>query len=169
MKDEPLKYPEPKSIAAADRAGRPTVTNGPLPIAPLRQASRLVATGLIGLCLLFGFCVLGGDARKEGHLALPGPVIGLALLALVLLLAARWHAWSHRQLTLHLSTVGRLLISHMGLLFVPAGVGIIAEGDVLRREGLPILVAVIGSTLLSLAATGWLMHRLAVKGPRSQP
>ena len=168
MKDEPLKYPEPKSIAAADRAGRPNVTNGPLPTAPLRQASRLAATG-IGLGLLFGFSMLGGDARMAGHLALPGPVIGLALLALVLLLAARWHAWSHRQLTLHLSTVGRLLVSHMGLLFVPAGVGIIAEEDVLRREGLPILVAVIGSTLLSLAATGWLMHRLTMKGPRARP
>ena len=164
MKDEPVKAPAPNGSAA-----RLSATDGPLLATRLRQASRLTATGLIGLGLLFGFCVLGGEARTDGHLALPGPVIGLALLALVLLLAARWHAWSHRQLTLHLSTVGRLLISHMGLLFVPAGVGIIAEKDVLRREGLPILVAVIGSTLLSLAATGWLMHRLTMKGPRARP
>ena len=169
MKDEPVKYPAPKPRASAVRAGRPSAVDGPPPATPLRQASRLTATGSIGLCLLFGFSLLGGDARTDGHLALPGPVIGLALLAMVLLLAARWHAWSHRQLTLHLSPVGRLLVSHMGLLFVPAGVGIIAEGDVLRREGLPILGAVIGSTLLSLAATGWLMHRLAAKSARTRP
>jgi holin-like protein len=51
----------------------------------------------------------------------------------------------------------------MGLLFVPAGVGIITEGDLLRREWLPIIVALVGSTLIGLVATGWLMHRLAPK------
>jgi len=55
------------------------------------------------------------------------------------------------------------LLSHMGLLFVPAGVGIITEASVFRREWFPILVAVIGSTLMGLAVTGWLMHRFAPK------
>jgi holin-like protein len=169
MKDEPVKHPVPKPPATAGGAAQQIVTDEPFPAIPLRQTGRRVTTGLIGLGLLFGFSLLGGDARTDWHLALPGPVIGLALLTLVLLLAARWHAWSHRQLTLHLSPAGRLLVSHMGLLFVPAGVGIIAEGDALRREGLPIIVAMIGSTLLSLAATGWLMHHLAAKNPRSGP
>jgi holin-like protein len=51
---------------------------------------------------------------------------------------------------------------------VPAGVGIITEGDVLRREWLPIVVALIGSTLVGLVATGWLMHRFAPKLPESK-
>ena len=54
----------------------------------------------------------------------------------------------------------RMLIEHMGLLFVPAGVGIVAAGDLLRQEWLPIVVAVLVSTLLGLVVTGWVAHRL---------
>ena len=59
--------------------------------------------------------------------------------------------------------VSRLLVSQMGLLFVPAGAGIISEGDVLRHEWLPIVAAVVGSTLIGLITTGWFMHRFAPK------
>jgi LrgA family len=50
------------------------------------------------------------------------------------------------------------LISHVGLLFVPAGVGVIAEAGLLREEWLPIVAGLIGSTILSLAVTGLVMH-----------
>ena len=50
------------------------------------------------------------------------------------------------------------LIANMGLLFVPAGVGIIAEAGVIRKEWLPIIVAVAGSTILSLIVTALVMH-----------
>jgi len=46
----------------------------------------------------------------------------------------------------------------MGLLFVPAGVGIIATASLLRQEWLPIVAGLIGSTVLSLAVTGLVMH-----------
>ncbi|MGY3595320.1 putative effector of murein hydrolase LrgA (UPF0299 family) [Bradyrhizobium sp. USDA 4341] len=46
----------------------------------------------------------------------------------------------------------------MGLLFVPAGVGLIAETGVPRAEWLPIAAGLIGSTLLSFAVTGLVMH-----------
>jgi putative effector of murein hydrolase LrgA (UPF0299 family) len=46
----------------------------------------------------------------------------------------------------------------MGLLFVPAGVGIIAEAGLLREQWLPIVAGLIGSTILSLAVTGLVMH-----------
>ena len=128
-----------------------------------KKTGRRVVSGLIGLFILLALAFVGGDARNAFHLALPGPVIGLTLLAAGFLLVERFHARSHRHLTLHLVPVSRLLISHMGLLFVPAGVGIIAEGDVLRREWLPIVAALVGSTLIGLAATGWLMDRFAPK------
>ena len=91
-------------------------------------------------------------------------MIGLALFAAICLLAARFSERTHRQLTIHLAPVSRLLVSHLGLLFVPAGVGIIMEGDMLRREWLPLIAGVIGSTVLGLAVTGRLMHAFAKKG-----
>ena len=57
-----------------------------------------------------------------------------------------------------LGNTAETLIGHMGLLFVPAGVGIITELGVLRAEWLPITAGLIGSTVLSLAVTGLVMH-----------
>ena len=59
-----------------------------------------------------------------------------------------------------------VLLQHMGLLFVPAGVGIIAEAGLLRQQWQPIAIAVVGSTVLSLVVTGPIMHRLAHAGER---
>jgi holin-like protein len=128
-----------------------------------KKTGRRVVNALIGLIILLALAFVGEDVRKAFHLALPGALIGLTLLAAGFLLFERFHARSHRHLTLHLVPVSRLLISHMGLLFVPAGLGIITEGEPLRREWLPIVGALVGSTLIGLAATGWIMHRLAPK------
>jgi putative effector of murein hydrolase LrgA (UPF0299 family) len=64
------------------------------------------------------------------------------------------------------------LIANMGLLFVPAGVGIIAELGILRREWLAILAGLLISTVLGLAVTGLVMHhvsRVADAGRRAVP
>jgi putative effector of murein hydrolase LrgA (UPF0299 family) len=47
----------------------------------------------------------------------------------------------------------------MGLLFVPAGAAIVSEGEILRRNWIPISAGLVASTLLGLAACGWVMHR----------
>jgi putative effector of murein hydrolase LrgA (UPF0299 family) len=52
-----------------------------------------------------------------------------------------------------LGETAETLISDMGLLFVPAGVGVIAEAGLWREEWLPIVTGLIGSTILSLAVT----------------
>ena len=130
---------------------------------PGKKTGRRIVSGLIGLIILLALVFVGGDARKALHLSLPGPVIGLALLAVIFLLVKRFHTRSHRHLNLRVVPVSRLLVSQMGLLFVPAGAGIITEGDVLRHEWLPIVAAVVGSTLIGLITTGWFMHRFAPK------
>ena len=57
----------------------------------------------------------------------------------------------------------------MGLLFVPAGVGIIAELGVLRREWLAILAGLLVSTVLGLAVTGLVMHHVSRVSRRPAP
>lgn len=119
---------------------------------------RVALSGAAGLIVLLGLAHFGGCLKQSLHLTLPGPVIGLALLAIIFLAAKRFHARFHNQLADHVGPIGKTLISHMGLLFVPAGVGIVAQGDLLQREWLPIVAALLGSTIAGLLATGWVMQ-----------
>jgi len=101
--------------------------------------------------LILAGCQLIGELVREGlGLSVPGPVIGMFLLALALGL--------HGPIDAGLQRMADGLIGLMGLFFVPAGVGIIAEADLLRREWLPISVALVASTCLSLWVTGLVMH-----------
>jgi holin-like protein len=135
------------------------------PESPRSFRRQLLAGGsaAFGLLLLLAFVGLGNGAHKYLHLALPGSVLGFALLCGVLLTGEKFVpallARSHQ----HVRPVGNLLLSHMGVLFVPAGVGFVTETGLFRREWLPILAAAIGSTLIGLAVTGLLMHRFARK------
>ncbi|PLZ01454.1 CidA/LrgA family protein [Burkholderia sp. WAC0059] len=115
----------------------------------------------------FAFAVLvvaelvGEVLRRLLHLPLPGPVIGMFLLALLLVTrAGRWIHAAEGAEPPPLAKTSSALISNMGLLFVPAGVGIIAELGVLREEWLPILAGLLVSTVLGLIVTGVIMHRV---------
>jgi putative effector of murein hydrolase LrgA (UPF0299 family) len=103
-------------------------------------------------------CELAGDLlRQMLALPVPGPVIGMSILAAALAFRKEGPA-SKSPINDSLKHAAETLIRHMGLLFVPAGVGLIAEIGVLRSEWLPMAAGLIGSTLLSLAVTGLVMH-----------
>jgi putative effector of murein hydrolase LrgA (UPF0299 family) len=109
------------------------------------------------LLVLLG-CELAGSALHQMvGLPVPGPVIGMSILAAALAFR-KGGASSGSPITGSLEQTAETLIRHMGLLFVPAGVGLVAEIDVLWSEWLPIAAGLIGSTLLSLAVTGLVMH-----------
>jgi len=103
-------------------------------------------------------CELAGDLLHQMlALPVPGPVIGMSILAAALVFR-REEPTAKSVITDGLERTAESLIRHMGLLFVPAGVGLIAEIAVVRSEWLPIAAGLIGSTLLSLAVTGLVMH-----------
>ncbi|HBK46817.1 MAG TPA: CidA/LrgA family protein [Xanthomonadaceae bacterium] len=106
--------------------------------------------------VLIGAQLLGELLRRLLQLPLPGPVIGMLVLGVALLLA-RPQAERSRDSELNNTADG--LIANMGLLFVPAGVGIVAEGGILRQYWLSISVGVVLSTVLGLLVTAWVMHR----------
>lgn len=85
-------------------------------------------------------------------LPIPGPVLGMALL-LVLLMARP--AWRH---ALQPTTDG--LLQHLSLLFVPAGVGVVQHLRRLGDEALAIAVALTVSTWIGLAVTAWTVRAL---------
>jgi holin-like protein len=107
---------------------------------------------------LLGFQLLGEIIRSALHLPLPGPVAGMLLLTLWLALRGRGMEPAAKAPASPLDQTAGALLEHMGLLFMPAGVGIIAEAGLLRQEWLPIMAGVIGSTVLSLMVTGLVMH-----------
>lgn len=102
-------------------------------------------------------CQLAGELiRQAFHLPIPGPVLGMFLLAA--LLASRKSAGSDAAVPRHLDRLAAALIGSMGLLFVPAGVGIIAQGELLRQAWLPLAAGVVGSTIIGIITTGAVMH-----------
>lgn len=81
---------------------------------------------------------------------MPGPVIGLVLM-LGWFLKFGPPAPALRE-------TAQGLLKHLGLLFVPAGVGVVAELGVLRDNALAISLAILISTLLGLLVTGVVMQ-----------
>jgi holin-like protein len=123
----------------------------------------------IAFLILVGCELIGDVLRRALHLPFPGPVIGMFLLALVLMVGGDSQATGVADKYSQLTRTANALISNMGLLFVPAGVGVIAEFGVLRQNWLPILVGLVVSTVLGLVVTGLVMHRLSREGQKSRP
>jgi holin-like protein len=121
----------------------------------------------IAFLILVGCELIGEVLRRTLHLPLPGPVIGMFLLAAALMVGGDDQAVGGPDS--QLSRTANALITNMGLLFVPAGVGVIAEFGVLRQNWLPILVGLVVSTVLGLVVTGLVMHRVCRVGERSRP
>lgn len=111
----------------------------------------LLSLGLILLCQLVGEAI----ARGAG-IAVPGPVIGLVLCVLLLLARDRIGRFAPAELRDGtFEQTGRGILSHLSLLFIPAGVGVVQRLDVLAGNALAIALAVVVSTILSLAVTAW--------------
>ena len=114
----------------------------------------------IALFVLVGCQLVGEILRDTLRVPLPGPLIGMFLLAAVLALDRRGAAAATGEAASPLLTTANALISNMGLLFVPAGVGVIVEIGVLRREWIPILAGLLVSTILGLVVTGLVMNHV---------
>jgi len=97
-------------------------------------------------------CQLAGEAITVATgLPLPGPVIGMALLFAVLFIKGK--------VPDDLGQVGDGLLSHLSLLFVPAGAGIMMHVGRLEGEILSVGVTLVVSTLATIAVTAFLMNR----------
>ena len=108
---------------------------------PLRFIALLLLCQLVGEVLV----VWSG-------LPVPGPVVGMVLLFVGLGL--------HGGVPDGLGRVVDGLLSHLSLLFVPAGVGVMLHLAMLREEWLAISTALVLSTVLTVAVTGVFMAAL---------
>lgn len=108
---------------------------------------------MLTLFILLLVCQLIGEILVvAAGLPLPGPVIGMLLLFIALLVRG--------GIPEGLEKMAGGLLSNLSLLFVPAGVGVMLHAELLGREVLPIALSLVLSTLITLIVTGWVMQRL---------
>ena len=110
---------------------------------------------IAALTQLLIFQLIGEIIARGLELPVPGPVIGMALLFVALSLRGGPGE--------SLQTTSQTLLSHLSLLFVPAGVGIIVHLSRVADEWPALLAALIVSTFVSMAVTALVMKALARK------
>jgi putative effector of murein hydrolase LrgA (UPF0299 family) len=100
--------------------------------------------------------LLGELFARAFNLPLPGPVLGMGLLFLYLLVRGaqtRRKGTRAQAVPISLAAAADGLLGHLSLLFVPAAVGVMRYFDLLRANAVAIGVAVALSTILAMAAT----------------
>lgn len=94
-------------------------------------------------------CQLAGEIISRWFgLPVPGPVMGLVILCVILLILR-----GRYMLPDSFNAFSDGLLARMGILFVPAGVGSIQHMGLLGDYWLPIVAALLISTLLTLVVT----------------
>jgi holin-like protein len=109
---------------------------------------------LAALTLLLLFQLAGEAIALFFALPVPGPVIGMGLLFATL-------AWRGGP-SAELRGTAQNLLQHLSLLFVPAGVGVMLHIERIADEWQPIVVALVASTFLAIAATALVLRVLHV-------
>lgn len=107
---------------------------------------------IAALTLLLVFQLAGEVITRALDLPIPGPVLGMGLFFLFLML----RGGPSEELR---KTAGGLL-QHLSLLFIPAGTGIVLYGELIAAEWLPIVAALVGSTALAIVVTALVLDAL---------
>ena len=104
---------------------------------------------LQGISLLLIYQLAGELSVNLLDIPVPGPVIGMLMLFLTLVFRG--------SSTKPLDASSSALLSHLSLLFVPAGVGIMVHFNRIINEWQAISIALILSTIITMVATALIM------------
>lgn len=108
-----------------------------------------------GLVQLFIFQALGELLSQFALPFIPGPVLGLVLLLLLLSVRGAVPA--------SIDLVGSSILQHLGLLFIPASVGVVLYLPLLQANAWAISTALVVSVVATVAVTAGLLKVLAKK------
>ena len=109
-------------------------------------------SGLVQILLFQSF---GELVSKFVLPTLPGPVIGLVLLVLWLVL--------RKEINAELALVADGFSQYLGLLFVPAAVGVVLFLPQLQANALAIMSALVGSVILTIGSSALVVRFLSRK------
>jgi holin-like protein len=105
---------------------------------------------IAGLVQLLFFQGAGELISKYLLPTLPGPVVGLVLLLIFLM----WKG----QVNPSLALVGEAFLKYLGLLFVPAAVGVALFLPLLKANALTLAAAILGSVTLTIATSALILR-----------
>jgi holin-like protein len=121
---------------------------------------------LQGLFIIFLFQLIGEAVQKYFGLTIPGPVIGLLLLLLSLLLLKKSSFGARVRLEKNLGAISSALLGHLPLLFVPIGVGVVMHISALEEQLVAVLGVLFVGTVASIGASALIMQALQNRGSR---
>lgn len=107
---------------------------------------------IIGMSVLLTCQFLGELLARVLTLPIPGPVFGMVILLVGLIIRGK--------VPKSLRLTGEGLLRYLTLLFVPAGVGLMVHFALIRTDFWPILITLVASTAITLGVTGWVLERL---------
>ncbi|EDM85171.1 CidA/LrgA family protein [Limnobacter sp. MED105] len=110
---------------------------------------------LKSLTILLAFQALGELLSFSLFPSIPGPVLGL--IALLAFFFIRGGVPADIQSTANVFT------ANLGLLFVPAAVGVVVFWPVLAEFGVVILITLLVSVVVTLVGTAWVLDKLATR------
>jgi len=102
-----------------------------------------------GLSILLLYQLMGEVTVRWLGLPVPGPVLAMIMLFVCLVIKGSTPA--------SLQSSANTILSHLSLLFIPAGVGIMVHVERLQNEWLSISVAVLLSTIITLVFSASVM------------
>ena len=109
------------------------------------------------LTLILACQLIGEFAVSTANIPFPGPVAGMILLFIFLMVRG--------EVPEQLGNVSAALLNNLSLMFVPAGVGVMVHFELLGTDALPLSIALVVSTLLTIAITALVMLLLNKKTP----
>ena len=107
------------------------------------------------LLIIFGFSFIGNVISHVFRLPVPGSILGMILL----FLALQFKLLEFR----HVDEAGSFLINNMTILFLPAGVGIMAKWNLISHFWAQILLIVVGALIINMLILGKLVEWIKVK------
>ncbi|MCT0497775.1 CidA/LrgA family protein [Lactococcus cremoris] len=107
------------------------------------------------LLIIFGFSFIGNVISNVFRLPVPGSILGMILL----FLALQFKLLEFR----HVDEAGSFLINNMTILFLPAGVGIMAKWNLISHFWAQILLIVVGVLVINMLILGKLVEWIKVK------
>ncbi|MCI5892900.1 MAG: CidA/LrgA family protein [Clostridiales bacterium] len=99
------------------------------------------------VAIIFGICLLGQMAAELIPVPFPGSVMSMVFLFILFLL--NWLK-PHK-----LSEVNGFLLENMAFFFIPSGVGIITQYEVIKHSVVQILIICVVSTVVTFAVTAY--------------
>lgn len=108
---------------------------------------------IIGMSVLLGCQFLGELLSKGFAIPVPGPVLGMVILLIGLLI--------NGHVPDALRKTGEGLLRYLTLLFVPAGVGLMVHFELIRADFWTLIITLVLSTAITLAVTAKVLDWLA--------